>query len=178
MSQPAPGWYLDPAGSTRLRWWNGGAWTDQFQPVPTQQSFPQSAPHGEAPVPPTNSGASLAEQGVRMPADQQAPAVSSDPYNPVGVSPQFTHARDDFAVEARPGGGGTKRGSKWTIGAVAAWVSVIALTVTSLITAVSYRASGNDLSEAENERNNAQVELDRSKSELEDAQRELQEAQQ
>lgn len=178
MSQPAPGWYLDPAGSPRLRWWNGGAWTDQFQPVPTHQSCPQSTPHGAAPVPTTNSGASLAEQGVRMPADQQAPAVSSDPYNPVGVSPQFAQAGDEFAAEAGPSGGDTKRGSKWKIGAVAAWVAVIAFTVTSLITAVSYRVSGNDLSEAENDRNSAQVELDRSKSELEDAQRELQEAQQ
>ncbi len=32
-----------PRGSTRPRWWNG-AWTDQFSPVPTQRSFPRSAP--------------------------------------------------------------------------------------------------------------------------------------
>jgi hypothetical protein len=29
-SVPA-GWYPDPAGSAHLRWWNGVAWTDQFQ---------------------------------------------------------------------------------------------------------------------------------------------------
>ncbi|MDE8668581.1 DUF2510 domain-containing protein [Pseudarthrobacter sp. H3Y2-7] len=32
-----PGWYTDPAGTGRLRWWDGFAWTDQFstpaQPV-------------------------------------------------------------------------------------------------------------------------------------------------
>ncbi len=27
---PGPGWYHDPAGSGRLQWWNGSAWTGQF----------------------------------------------------------------------------------------------------------------------------------------------------
>lgn len=34
MSTPTPGWYADPAGSGRLRWWNGSEWTEQFQTAP------------------------------------------------------------------------------------------------------------------------------------------------
>ncbi|GAC1484413.1 MAG: hypothetical protein NVS1B16_13820 [Pseudarthrobacter sp.] len=30
------GWYTDPAGTGRLRWWDGSAWTDQFS-TPSQQ---------------------------------------------------------------------------------------------------------------------------------------------
>lgn len=29
---PPPGWYVDPAGSTHQRWWDGTTWTDHYQP--------------------------------------------------------------------------------------------------------------------------------------------------
>lgn len=29
---PPPGWFPDPAGSGRLRWWSGTAWTDHVHP--------------------------------------------------------------------------------------------------------------------------------------------------
>ncbi|MEE2569977.1 DUF2510 domain-containing protein [Pseudarthrobacter sp. J64] len=36
-----PGWYNDPAGSSRQRWWNGTAWTDQLSdPGPYGGSTP------------------------------------------------------------------------------------------------------------------------------------------
>ena len=63
MSQPVPGWYPDPAGSQRLRWWNGGQWIDQYQPMPgvTVQGAP--AQHG---TPTPNN-----QQGVPGPRFQQ-----------------------------------------------------------------------------------------------------------
>lgn len=35
-SQPAsvPGWYQDPGGSPRLRWWDGTTWTEHYAPGP------------------------------------------------------------------------------------------------------------------------------------------------
>src|SRR6478735_1410928 len=39
-SAPGPGWYPDPAGSGRLQWWNGTAWTGQFS-APHFQALPQ-----------------------------------------------------------------------------------------------------------------------------------------
>jgi hypothetical protein len=32
---PRAGWYPDPSGSARLRWWDGTDWTDTFRPPPT-----------------------------------------------------------------------------------------------------------------------------------------------
>ena len=65
MSQPAPGWYPDPAGSQRLRWWNGGEWTEQFHDMP-QQGSPVAQQM------PTDPAA-----GQYMPAQSQAPIVSA-----------------------------------------------------------------------------------------------------
>ena len=70
-----------------------------------------------------------------------------------------------------------KSGSKWLIGAIASWVAVGVLLVSSLIAGAAYKASGEKLSQAENDRASAQTELDSARSELDQAKQELEEAQ-
>jgi hypothetical protein len=36
---PPPGWYPDPEGYTRLRWWQGTDWSDRFRAPPTPSEF-------------------------------------------------------------------------------------------------------------------------------------------
>ncbi len=36
---PPPGWYPDPEGGSRLRWWEGTDWSDRFRAPPTQSEF-------------------------------------------------------------------------------------------------------------------------------------------
>lgn len=46
---PPAGWYPDPAGGSRLRWWEGTDWTDHYRPRPTVSEIDQTfAYHGEA----------------------------------------------------------------------------------------------------------------------------------
>lgn len=49
---PPPGWYHDPAGTGRLRWWDGALWTDQFS-APHAAAYPPgpygAGPHGPGP---------------------------------------------------------------------------------------------------------------------------------
>jgi hypothetical protein len=44
---PVPaGWYTDPAGSSRLRWWDGAVWTDNYQDPYSATAVELKAPEG------------------------------------------------------------------------------------------------------------------------------------
>lgn len=42
---PPPGWYPDPNGGSRLRWWEGDDWSDRFRARPPEM---RAVPYGQA----------------------------------------------------------------------------------------------------------------------------------
>jgi Protein of unknown function (DUF2510) len=66
---PRPGWYPDPAGGERRRWWDGARWTENLEPDPSElpppvieapTAEPEPEPEHEAFVPlhiPSSGGA-------------------------------------------------------------------------------------------------------------------------
>jgi hypothetical protein len=77
-SGPAAGWYPDPAGSGRTRWWDGSRWTENFtEPavVPAQAAVsPSAMPPAPSPYPNAAPYSGVAES-------LSAPAGTS-PYTP------------------------------------------------------------------------------------------------
>lgn len=51
---PAPpaGWYPDPEGGSRLRWWVGTDWSDRYRPPPTPSELQRTGRYSEAAGPP------------------------------------------------------------------------------------------------------------------------------
>lgn len=51
-ADPPPGWYADSPSATRLRWWNGTAWTDHYQgaTAATPTLIGEEAPAPPAPM--------------------------------------------------------------------------------------------------------------------------------
>ena len=162
MSQPTPGWYPDPAGSQRLRWWNGGEWTEQFHDMP-QQEVSAGQPS------PTDQGA-----GQPMPAQSQAPSVSSAPYNPAGTAPQLgiAEAGSQHAGDAAP-----KSSRGWVIGAIVSALLVVVFFCTAVFAGMQLRAKNLELREAAEHETSAHNDLDRKQRELDKVKKDLEEIQ-
>jgi hypothetical protein len=60
---PTPGWYPDPSGGSRLRWWDGSDWTEHYRARPTDTERAAAA-----------AGAIATAAGARA----SAPAVPTD----------------------------------------------------------------------------------------------------
>ncbi len=65
MTNPQAGWYPDPSGDTsRIRYWNGTAWTNEFAPA---QSAPSAAPEQQATAQPNQQQSAYAAQTTQTP---------------------------------------------------------------------------------------------------------------
>ena len=68
---PVPGWYTDPRDQSRLRWWNGRAWTEQTAVAPGGGAF-------SPPVVPVAQAGSAPAHGATPPvAVPAAPSVAA-----------------------------------------------------------------------------------------------------
>jgi len=93
---PVAGWYDDPEIALRLRWWDGGRWTQHTRPKP----LPQTAPAAPGP---TNAhadaaGAVTAESSA---AGVAAPVVSA----PYSYSAPYSATPSSAPASAAEGGG-------------------------------------------------------------------------
>ena len=159
MSQPTPGWYPDPAGSQRLRWWNGGEWTEQFHDMPQQ-------------------GAPVAQQmpadqtaGQYMPAQSQAPTVSS------GVAPQLGVAGAGQQAGPQATDAAPKSGRGWVIGAIVSVLLMVVFFGTMVYAGIQLRAQNVEWRDVQDQRNSTKISLDHKQDELDKVKKELEEAQ-
>ena len=162
MSQPAPGWYPDPAGSQRLRWWNGGEWTEQFHDMPQQE------------VSAGQRWTTDQEAGQYVPAQSQAPSVSSDPYNPAGTAPQLGNAE---AGSQHAGDAAPKSGRGWVIGAIVSVLLMVVFFGTMVYAGIQLRAQNIEWRDVQDQRNSTKIDLDHKQDELDQVKKELEEAQ-
>jgi hypothetical protein len=61
---PPPGWYPDPEGTSRLRWWEGTDWADVYRPRPTRTELEAKALGTYGGDVPASSAAAVRQAGA------------------------------------------------------------------------------------------------------------------
>jgi hypothetical protein len=98
-STPA-GWYADPAGSDRLRWWDGTRWTDHLADAPTAAAGAAGASSGSASA---TGQTGSAEQAAHA-TSSSAPAYGQAAQQPYSQQPyaQQPYAQAAYAAPTPP----------------------------------------------------------------------------
>ncbi len=81
MAGPEPGWYPDPDGSQRARYWDGNGWSSAFRALEPEAPEPR-APEPTQPVQPTVPPTAVPPRPTRPPAQRPGSAI-----DPVAVAP-------------------------------------------------------------------------------------------
>ncbi|MGX9670838.1 DUF2510 domain-containing protein [Mycobacterium sp. HM-7] len=76
-SLPPPMWCLDPAGTDRLRWWDGSKWTDLYAPIPA----PTPAVPAAVAVFATQASPSVADSTLHATTKSAIPRASANGRN-------------------------------------------------------------------------------------------------
>lgn len=158
MSNPIPGWYPDPAGSPKLRWWDGGQWTDQFQPDSGAQA-PSSAPGGfPGDAGSQKNGNADTAQGYGASATNSA----SGNAGPKGTFNAST-ATNRYPLGTRPNAPAKPSDPKTTTGQIITSIVLVCLTlafgVGALIGTKSYVSHNKEYKQAQQELNQAKEDL-------------------
>src|SRR5215210_3621127 len=89
---PTPaGWYPDPERAGQLRYWDGGAWTEHFSPIPEPPAPPGPEPSAApaAAEPPAEPSFDAASGAHRAPETEPEPAPPGEP-DPLSLTEQPT----------------------------------------------------------------------------------------
>jgi hypothetical protein len=73
---PRPGWYPDPEGGSRLRWWDGSDWSDRYRSRPTENELAGRVNGSLTPTPAPTPGPRTAASTVEL--AEHAAAVRHD----------------------------------------------------------------------------------------------------
>ncbi|GAB3606006.1 hypothetical protein GCM10027413_14150 [Conyzicola nivalis] len=88
-SPPPAGWYPDPAGSDRTRWWNGFGWSDTYgETAPAAAPVGHTPPAGDLAAYGSSPSPAYAPAYGNAPAHANAPAYGAEELSaPEGTSP-------------------------------------------------------------------------------------------
>jgi len=112
--------------------------------------------------------------GQYVPAQSQAPSVSSDPYNPAGTAPQLGNAE---AGSQHAGDAAPKSGRGWVIGAIVSVLLMVVFFGTMVYAGIQLRAENVEWRDVQDQRNSTKIDLDHKQDELDQVKKELEEAQ-